>query len=45
MASACIEMLVELEPSDEADLKAIAKIYEQFWMECQRCYIFEMDQM
>ena len=25
---------VELEDSDEADLEAIRKIYERFWMEC-----------
>ena len=41
--SALTEVLVELDDGDEEDLEAISKIYNQFWMECQRCYIFEMD--
>ena len=34
---------MELDNGDEEDLEAISKIYNQFWMECQGCYIFEMD--
>ena len=33
-ASALTEVPVELEDGDEADLEAIRKIYERFWMEC-----------
>ena len=44
MASALIEVLVELKDGDKAGLEAIRKIYERFWMECQGCYIFEMDE-
>ena len=41
---ALIEVLVELKDGNEVDLDAIRMIYERFWMECQRCYIFEMDE-
>ena len=43
-ASALIKVPVELEDGDEADLEAIRKIYERFWMECQGCFIFEIDE-
>ena len=36
-------MPIELEDGDEADLEAIRKIYERFLMECQGCFIFEID--
>ena len=35
---------MELSDGDEEDLEAISKIYNQFWMEFQGCYIFEMDE-
>ena len=43
MAFALTKVPVELDTRDEADLEAIVKIYERFWMECQGCYVFEMD--
>ena len=43
-ASALTEVLVELKDGDEADLEAIRKIYERFWMECQGCFIFDIDE-
>ena len=43
-ASALTEVPVELEDGDEADLEVIKKIYEKFWMECQRCFIFEINE-
>ena len=43
-ASALTEVPVELSDGDEEDLEAISKICNQFWMECQGCYIFEMDE-
>ena len=42
--STLTEVPVELSDRDEKDLEAISKIYNQFWMECQGCYIFEMDE-
>ena len=42
--SALTEVLVELSDGDKEDLEAISKIYNQFWMECQGYYIFEMDE-
>ena len=44
IASALTEVPMELSNGDEEDLEAISKIYNQFWMECQGCYIFEMDE-
>ena len=44
MASTLTEALVELDARDEADLEAIANTYERFWMECQGCYDFAMDE-
>ena len=44
IASALTEVPVELSDGDEEDLEAISKIYNQFWMECQGSYIFEMDE-
>ena len=44
MASTLTEVPVELEDGDEADLEAIRKIYERFWMECQGCFIFKIDE-
>ena len=35
---------MELEDGNEADLEAIRKIYERFWMECQGCFIFDIDE-
>ena len=43
LASALTNVPIELKHGDEADLEAIAKIYKRFWMECQGCYVFEMD--
>ena len=43
-ASVLTEVPVELEDGDEADLEAIMKINERFWMECQGCFIFEIDE-
>ena len=43
-ASALTEVLVELEDGDEVDLEAIRKIYKRFWMECQGCFIFDIDE-
>ena len=43
-AYALIEVHVELEDGNKIDLEAIQKSYERFWMECQGCYIFEMDE-
>ena len=42
--SAFTEVPVELEDGNEADLEAIRKIFERFWMECQGCFIFEIDE-
>ena len=44
MTSTLTKVRVELDVGDEADLEAIAKIYQRLWMECQRCYIFKMDE-
>ena len=44
IASAVTEVPVQLSDGDEEDLEAISKIYNQFWMECQGCYIFDMDE-
>ena len=43
-ASTLIEVPIELEDGDEADLEAIRKTYERFWMECQGCFIFKIDE-
>ena len=43
-AFALTKVPVELELGNDAYLKAIAKTYERLWMECQDCYIFEMDE-
>ena len=43
-ASALTEVLVELEDGNEVDLEAIRKTYERFWMECQGCFIFDIDE-
>ena len=42
--SALTEVPVELSDGDKEDMEAIPKIYNQFWMECQGYYIFEMDE-
>ena len=44
MAFALTKVPIELDTGDEEDLEAISKIYNQFWIECQDCYIFEVDE-
>ena len=43
-ASAITQVPTELEPGQEFDYAKIANIYNKFWMECQSCFVFGVEE-
>ena len=43
IAFALTKVSIEFEPSKEIDYKAFTKIHKRFLMECQGCFVFEME--
>ena len=44
MASAITQVPSELESGQEFDYAEIANIYNKFWMECQSCFVFGVEE-
>ena len=44
MASAITQIPAKLEPGQEFDYAKVTNIYNKFWMKCQHCFVFGVDE-